>query len=82
MIKFHFIYYYYYSYNDQIKYQSEQLLSVLELPILMQTALNNGDYESALDLFTYIRNLSRKYNDLSAVQVDFTYNLYPILWLD
>lgn len=55
-------------YSDNIQSQQDQLLSIVELPAIMQSALAQGDYESALDLFTYIRNLSRRYNDVRAIQ--------------
>lgn len=35
----------------------------------MGEALNAEDYESALDIFTFVRNLSKRYSDIPIVQV-------------
>lgn len=51
-----------------IRSQSDKLLELLELPSLMREALNAEDYESALDIFTFIRNLSKRYSDIPIVQ--------------
>lgn len=39
----------------------------------MQAALNCADYEKAFDLFTHIRNLSQKFNDVPQIQVRKSY---------
>ncbi|CAG9125592.1 unnamed protein product [Plutella xylostella] len=51
-----------------VRNQSEKLLELLELPALMREALNAEDYESALDIFTFIRNLSKRYTDVPIIQ--------------
>lgn len=35
----------------------------------MREALNAEDYESALDIFTFVRNLSKRYFEIPIVQV-------------
>lgn len=35
----------------------------------MREALSSEDYESALDIFTFIRNLSKRYSEIPLVQV-------------
>lgn len=52
-----------------IRNQSDKLLELLELPSLMREALNAEDYESALDIFTFVRNLSKRYAEIPIVQV-------------
>ncbi|CAG9786666.1 unnamed protein product [Diatraea saccharalis] len=54
---------------NTIRSQSDKLLELLELPSLMREALNAEDYESALDIFTFIRNISKRYSDIPIVQV-------------
>lgn len=51
-----------------IRNQSDKLLELLELPSLMREALNADDYESALDIFTFVRNLSKRYSVIPIVQ--------------
>ncbi|KAF9823089.1 hypothetical protein SFRURICE_018242 [Spodoptera frugiperda] len=51
-----------------IRNQSDKLLELLELPSLMREALNAEDYESALDIFTFVRNLSKRYSEIPVVQ--------------
>uniref|UniRef100_A0A2A4J7K6 Conserved oligomeric Golgi complex subunit 8 n=1 Tax=Heliothis virescens TaxID=7102 RepID=A0A2A4J7K6_HELVI len=51
-----------------IRNQSDKLLELLELPSLMREALNAEDYESALDIFTFVRNLSKRYSEIPIVQ--------------
>ncbi|XP_061716012.1 conserved oligomeric Golgi complex subunit 8 [Cydia pomonella] len=53
---------------SSIRNQSEKLLELLELPALMREALSAEDYESALDIFTFIRNLSKRYSEIPLVQ--------------
>ncbi|XP_028164776.1 conserved oligomeric Golgi complex subunit 8 [Ostrinia furnacalis] len=53
---------------SSIRNQSDKLLELLELPSLMREALNAEDYESALDIFTFIRNLSKRYSEIPIVQ--------------
>lgn len=53
---------------SNIKHQSDKLLQLLELPSLMREALNTEDYESALDIFTFVRNLSKRYKDIPIIQ--------------
>lgn len=45
------------------------MLELLELPSLMREALNAEDYESALDIFAFIRNLCKRYSEIPVVQV-------------
>ncbi|KAH9644791.1 hypothetical protein HF086_007879 [Spodoptera exigua] len=52
-----------------IRNQSDKLLELLELPSLMREALNAEDYESALDIFTFVRNLSKRYSEIPVVQI-------------
>lgn len=54
---------------SSIRNQSDKLLELLELPSLMREALNAEDYESALDIFTFVRNLSKRYSEIPIVQV-------------
>ncbi|KAI8436709.1 hypothetical protein MSG28_010193 [Choristoneura fumiferana] len=54
---------------SSIRNQSEKLLELLELPALMREALSSEDYESALDIFTFIRNLSKRYSEIPLVQI-------------
>ncbi|CAH0585797.1 unnamed protein product [Chrysodeixis includens] len=53
---------------SSIRNQSDKLLELLELPSLMREALNAEDYESALDIFTFVRNLSKRYSEIPIVQ--------------
>ncbi|XP_047533651.1 conserved oligomeric Golgi complex subunit 8 [Vanessa atalanta] len=53
---------------SSIRNQSDKLLELLELPSLMREALNAEDYESALDIFAFIRNLSKRYSEIPIVQ--------------
>ncbi|XP_047503354.1 conserved oligomeric Golgi complex subunit 8 [Pieris napi] len=53
---------------SNVRNQSDKLLELLELPALMREALNSEDYESALDIFTFIRNLSKRYSKIPIVQ--------------
>ncbi|XP_045497973.1 conserved oligomeric Golgi complex subunit 8 [Colias croceus] len=53
---------------SNIRNQSDKLLELLELPSLMREALNSEDYESALDIFTFVRNLSKRYSNIPIVQ--------------
>ncbi|XP_013143870.1 PREDICTED: conserved oligomeric Golgi complex subunit 8 [Papilio polytes] len=53
---------------SSIRHQSDKLLELLELPSLMREALNAEDYESALDIFTFVRNLSKRYSEIPIVQ--------------
>ncbi|CAG4965116.1 unnamed protein product [Parnassius apollo] len=53
---------------SNIRHQSDKLLELLELPSLMREALNAEDYESALDIFTFVRNLSKRYSEIPIVQ--------------
>lgn len=53
-----------------IRNQSDKLMELLEIPSLMREALNAEDYESALDIFTFVRNLSKRYSDIPFVQVN------------
>lgn len=65
-----------------IRNQSDKLLELLELPSLMREALNAEDYDSALDIFTFVRNLSKRYSEIPIVQVwkpNIIYNLTVIL---
>lgn len=57
-----------------MKNQSDKLLELLELPSLMREALNAEDYESALDIFTFVRNMSKKYSNIPIIQVSKTIN--------
>ncbi|KAJ0176693.1 hypothetical protein K1T71_007872 [Dendrolimus kikuchii] len=63
-----------------IRNQSEKLLELLELPSLMREALNAEDYESALDIFTFVRNLSKRYAEIPIVQN--TTNEIMTLWFE
>lgn len=58
----------YFSRYTSIRNQSDKLLELLELPSLMREALNAEDYESALDIFTFIRNLSKRYSEIPLIQ--------------
>ncbi|KAM3965095.1 conserved oligomeric Golgi complex subunit 8 [Aphomia sociella] len=51
-----------------IRNQVDKMLELLELPSLMREALNAEDYESALDIFTFVRNLSKRYSEIPIVQ--------------
>lgn len=62
-----------------IRNQSDKLLELLELPSLMREALNAEDYESALDIFAFIRNLSKRYSEIPIVEVRDTHILISIL---
>ncbi|XP_045516577.1 conserved oligomeric Golgi complex subunit 8 [Pieris brassicae] len=53
---------------SNVRNQSDKLLELLELPALMREALNSEDYESALDIFTFVRNLSKRYSKIPIVQ--------------
>ncbi|CAH2096296.1 unnamed protein product [Euphydryas editha] len=53
---------------SSIRNQSDKLLELLELPSLMREALNAEDYESALDIFAFIRNLSKRYSEIPIVE--------------
>ncbi|CAK1556352.1 unnamed protein product [Leptosia nina] len=53
---------------SNIRNESDKLLELLELPSLMREALNSEDYESALDIFTFVRNLSKRYSNIPIVQ--------------
>ncbi|XP_068633113.1 conserved oligomeric Golgi complex subunit 8 [Battus philenor] len=53
---------------SSVRHQSDKLLELLELPSLMREALNAEDYESALDIFTFVRNLSKRYTEIPIVQ--------------
>ncbi|CAH0715636.1 unnamed protein product, partial [Brenthis ino] len=53
---------------SSIRNQSDKLLELLELPSLMREALNAEDYESALDIFAFILNLSKRYSEIPIVQ--------------
>lgn len=59
-----------FSFYSTIRTQSEKLLELLELPSLMREALNAEDYESALDIFTFVRNLSKRYSEIPIVKVN------------
>lgn len=63
-----------------IRNQSDKLLELLELPSLMREALNAEDYESALDIFTFVRNLSKRYSVIPIVQN--TTNEIMTLWFE
>ncbi|CAG9561921.1 unnamed protein product [Danaus chrysippus] len=63
-----------------IRNQSDKLLELLELPSLMREALNAEDYESALDIFAFIRNLSKRYSEIPIVQS--TTNEIMTLWFE
>ncbi|KAI5644328.1 dor1-like family domain-containing protein [Phthorimaea operculella] len=65
---------------SSIRNQSDKLLELLELPSLMREALNAEDYESALDIFTFIRNLSKRYSEIPIVQN--TTNEIMTLWFE
>ncbi|XP_041979174.1 conserved oligomeric Golgi complex subunit 8 [Aricia agestis] len=65
---------------SSIRNQSEKLLELLELPSLMREALNSEDYECALDIFTFIRNLSKRYAEIPIVQN--TTNEIMTLWFE
>lgn len=54
---------------SNVRNQSDKLLELLELPALMREALNSEDYESALDIFTFVRNLTKRYFNIPIVQV-------------
>lgn len=62
-----------------IRNQSDKLLELLELPSLMREALNAEDYESALDIFAFIRNLSKRYSEIPIVEVRDIHILISIL---
>lgn len=67
---------FYHSRYSSIRNQSDKLLELLELPSLMREALNAEDYESALDIFTFVRNLSKRYSEIPIVQVsNFIFNI-------
>ncbi|XP_059051517.1 conserved oligomeric Golgi complex subunit 8 [Achroia grisella] len=51
-----------------IRNQVDKMLELLELPSIMREALNAEDYESALDIFTFVRNLSKRYSEIPIVQ--------------
>ncbi|XP_072949131.1 conserved oligomeric Golgi complex subunit 8 [Epargyreus clarus] len=53
---------------SSVRNQSDKLLELLELPSLMREALNAEDYESALDIFTFVRNLSKRYSEIPIIQ--------------
>lgn len=49
--------------------RNAQLLEILELPQLMNSFINDGLYEDALELATYVRKLCGKFNDILIFQV-------------
>ncbi|XP_013186901.1 conserved oligomeric Golgi complex subunit 8 [Amyelois transitella] len=65
---------------SSIRSQVDKMLELLELPSLMREALNAEDYESALDIFTFIRNLSKRYSEIPIVQT--TTSEIMTLWFE
>ncbi|XP_053609980.1 conserved oligomeric Golgi complex subunit 8 [Plodia interpunctella] len=53
---------------SSIRGQVDKMLELLELPSLMREALNAEDYESALDIFSFIRNLSKRYSEIPIIE--------------
>lgn len=49
--------------------KNAQLLEILELPQLMNSFINDGLYEDALELATYVRKLCSKYSDIPIFKV-------------
>lgn len=68
------------SHYSTVRNQSDKLLELLELPSLMREALNGEDYESALDIFTFVRNLSSRYAEIPIIQN--TTNEIMTLWFE
>ncbi|XP_076273713.1 conserved oligomeric Golgi complex subunit 8 [Rhynchophorus ferrugineus] len=48
--------------------RNAQLLEILELPQLMNSFINDGLYEDALELATYVRKLCGKFSDIKIFQ--------------
>lgn len=52
--------------------KSAQLLEILELPQLMNSFINDGLYEDALELATYVRKLTNKHPNIPIFKVNYT----------
>ncbi|XP_050682088.1 conserved oligomeric Golgi complex subunit 8 [Leptidea sinapis] len=53
---------------SNIRNHTDKLLELLELQTLMREALNCEDYESALDIYTFVQSLSKRYSNIPIIQ--------------
>lgn len=73
--------------NSQVLARTSQLLDVLELPQLMDSCIRRGQFEEALELFSYVRRLGNKHGTVPLIAVSsflsvyvFSYRYHASIW--